>query len=67
MPLKNCIAMSTKKQITQEPALKPELSAIDEQERLRRDIYRPDIEKLHLFTQMLRVNALFKKAKVIHK
>ena len=35
--------------------------------RLRRDIYRPDIEKLKLFTQMLRTNALFKKAKITHK
>lgn len=63
----NCITMSTKKQIAQELAPKHGLSTIDEQERLRRDIYRPDIEKLHLFTQMLRVNALFKKAKVTHK
>jgi hypothetical protein len=38
-----------------------------ELERLRRDINRPDMEKLKLFTQMLRVNALFKKAKVTHK
>jgi hypothetical protein len=38
-----------------------------ELERLRRDMYRPDIEKLRLFTQMLRVNALYKKAKVTHK
>jgi hypothetical protein len=36
-------------------------------ERLRRDIYRPDIEKFQLFTQMLRANALFEKAKVTHK
>lgn len=36
-------------------------------ERLRRDIYRPDMEKLRLFTQMLRANALFNKAKVTHK
>ena len=36
-------------------------------DRLKRDIYRPDIEKLKLFTQMLRTNALFKKAKVTHK
>lgn len=35
--------------------------------KLRQDIYRPDIEKLHLFTQMLRVNNLFKRAKVTHK
>jgi len=37
-----------------------------EKERLIENVYRPDIEKLRLFTQMLRVNALFKKAKVIH-
>jgi hypothetical protein len=36
-------------------------------ERLRRDIYRPGIEKFQLFTQMLRANALFLKAKVTHK
>ena len=35
--------------------------------RLRRDIYRSDMEKLKLFTQMLRTNALFKKAKITHK
>ena len=35
--------------------------------KLRQDIYRPDIEKLHLFTQMLRVNNLFKRAIVTHK
>jgi len=38
-----------------------------ERERLKRDIYRPDMEKLQLFTQMLRRNALFRKAKVSHK
>lgn len=38
-----------------------------EAERLRKDIYRPDMEKLKLFTQMLRTNALFKKAKITHK
>jgi|GEM_PF-1526826 len=59
--------MSTKKHTTQEIMTTSRISAIDEQEKLRRDIYRPDIEKLHLFTQMLRVNALFKKAKIIHK
>jgi hypothetical protein len=35
--------------------------------RLKRDVYRPDMEKFKLFTQMLRTNALFKKAKVSHK
>lgn len=38
-----------------------------ERERLKRDIYRSDLEKLQLFTQMLRRNALFKKAKISHK
>ena len=38
-----------------------------ERERIKRDIYRPDIEKFKLFTRMLRQNALFKKAKIIHK
>jgi hypothetical protein len=33
----------------------------EEIERLRRDIYRPDMDKLRLFTLMLRVNTLFKK------
>jgi hypothetical protein len=43
------------------------LIELSETERLRRDIYRPDIEKLHLFTKMLRTNALLKKAVVRHK
>jgi hypothetical protein len=38
-----------------------------EKERIKRDIYRSDVEKLRLFTRMLKQNALFKKAKVIHK
>jgi hypothetical protein len=38
-----------------------------EMERLRREIYRPDMEKLKLFTQMLRTNVLYAKAKVTHK
>jgi hypothetical protein len=38
-----------------------------EKERIRRDVYRSDIEKLRLFTRMLKQNVLFKKAKVIHK
>lgn len=36
-------------------------------ERLRQNIYRSDMEKLSLFTKMLRRNALYKKAKVTHK
>jgi len=40
---------------------------IAEKERIKCDVYRSDIEKLRLFTQMLKQNVLFKKAKVIHK
>jgi hypothetical protein len=36
-------------------------------ERLKRDIYRPDMEKLQLFTKMLRQNAILKKAVIRHK
>lgn len=38
-----------------------------EEERLRRDIYRSDLEKFQLFTRMLRRNELFKKAVIKHK
>lgn len=40
---------------------------MSEVDRLRRDIYRPDKEKLKLFVQMLQTNALFKKVKITHK
>jgi len=36
-------------------------------ERLKRDIYRPDMEKFRLFTEMLRRNAVLKKAVIQHK
>lgn len=38
-----------------------------EMARLRKDIFRPDMEKLALFTKMLRINALYKKARISHK
>jgi hypothetical protein len=38
-----------------------------EKARIRRDVYRSDMEKLKLFTRMLKQNALFKKARVVHK
>jgi hypothetical protein len=48
--------------------LEPEnLTLVNETERLKRDIYRPDMEKLRLFTKMLRTNALLKKAVIHHK
>jgi hypothetical protein len=43
------------------------LVQLTETERLKRDIYRPDMEKLQLFIQMLRRNALLKKAVIRHK
>ena len=39
----------------------------NERERLIKDIYRPDMEKFRLFTQMLRNNVLLKKASITHK
>jgi hypothetical protein len=42
-------------------------SILTEDERLRQNIYRPDMEKLRLFTMMLRTNALYKKAAITHK
>jgi hypothetical protein len=38
-----------------------------EEARLLRVMNMTDMEKLHSFTQMLRRNALYKKAKVTHK
>jgi len=40
---------------------------LTEAERLKRDIYRPDIEKFRLFTDMLRRNILLKKVNIRHK
>jgi hypothetical protein len=58
--------MSSEKKSIEQTALDSSSSEA-ELGRLRRDIYRPDMEKLKLFTQMLRANALFKKAKITHK
>ena len=40
--------------------------AISEEEKLKQDIFRPDIEKLQLFTRMLRRNASLDKAIITH-
>jgi len=40
---------------------------LSETERLRKDVFRSDMEKFHLFTKMLRTNALLKNAKITHK
>ncbi|WP_426667503.1 hypothetical protein ACPPVU_15875 [Mucilaginibacter sp. McL0603] len=44
-----------------------DITLLTETERLKKDIYRPDIEKLQLFTKMLRTNQLLKKAIIRHK
>jgi hypothetical protein len=38
-----------------------------ETDRLRRDVYRSDMEKFLLFTQMLRTNKMYSRIKVTHK
>ena len=43
------------------------LILLTESERLKRDIFRPDMEKLQLFTKMLRTNRLLKRAVIHHK
>lgn len=40
--------------------------SISEEEKLKQDIFRPDIEKLQLFTRMLRRNATLNKAIITH-
>lgn len=54
--------------IPEQPAEKPAprygFVTISEDEKLRDDIYRSDMEKLQLFTKMLRRNALLNKVSV---
>jgi hypothetical protein len=38
-----------------------------EMDRLRRDVYRSDMEKFLLFTKMLRTNKMYARVKVTHK
>ncbi len=38
-----------------------------ETDRLRRDVYRSDMEKFLLFTRMLRANKMYSRVKVTHK
>ena len=49
------------------PVVKKLLVPKTEEERLREDIYRSDLEKFLLFSRMLKRNAMFKKAKITHK
>ena len=58
--------MSTDKNISEKPKQEYVMSDA-EKERLLKDMNRSDVEKFKLFTQMLRRNALYKKAKITHK
>ncbi|MBS1504573.1 MAG: hypothetical protein JST32_21110 [Bacteroidetes bacterium] len=44
-----------------------ELAHLADSGKLKRDIYRSDLEKLQLFTKMLRTNKLLKRAVIRHK
>ncbi len=59
--------MSENKNITQGKITTNHFSNKTEEERLRADVFRPDKEKLALFTKMLRTNALYKRAVITHK
>ena len=50
-----------------DPEVSYHLSKHSEEERLRKDVFRSDIEKFRLFTRMLRNNAVLKRAKITHK
>ena len=52
--------------ILKEPS-EPYIANVSDDERLRRDVFRSDMDKLKLFTKMLRTNNLLNKAKINHK
>jgi len=43
------------------------ITKLSAHERLRRDVFRSDMDKLRLFTKMLRTNNVLNKAIVTHK
>ena len=43
------------------------MTNLSDEERLRRDVFRSDIDKLKLFTKMLRTNNVLHKAVITHK
>lgn len=43
------------------------VTELSDNERLIKDVFRSDFDKLKLFTKMLRTNNLFNKAVIIHK
>lgn len=59
--------MSLSEHTSQDPDKEDVLNSESETEHLRRDIFRSDKEKFLLFAQMLRTNAMLKRAKITHK
>lgn len=43
------------------------ITNVSDNERLRRDVFRSDMDKLKLFTKMLRTNSVLNKAVITHK
>jgi len=43
------------------------ITNLSDNERLRRDVFRSDMDKLKLFTKMLRTNNVLNKAIITHK
>ena len=43
------------------------ITNVSDNERLRRDVFRSDMDKLKLFTKMLRTNNSLNKAVITHK
>jgi len=43
------------------------ITNLSDNERLRRDVFRSDMDKLKLFTKMLRTNNVLNKAVITHK
>ncbi|MHA4895854.1 hypothetical protein ACXZ1K_13960 [Pedobacter sp. PWIIR3] len=54
------------KNIVKEPS-ESYINNLTDEERLRRDVFRSDMDKLRLFTEMLRTNKILKKAVITHK
>jgi len=55
----------TKKILREDPVVYESRGALEEA-RLREAIYRTDTEKFRLFTRMMRINIMLKKAKITH-
>jgi hypothetical protein len=66
MEQKKNYTISISNNMVQEEPVKYGFVAKSEEEKLTEDIFRPDIEKLQLFTHMLRRNASLNKAVITH-